>query len=179
MEQQENTPFARVLNKNPVNTLVVSLSIIYLYNLIINWSITIMMFQSWDQMDTSLVEYLAPILLLPIGIIGFWKLKKFGWIIITFLYTYFTFSIFYFILTRLKRSFESSEESGGMNSILDEIGFTTGMETLLLQFLLYLAIVVFVNQPKITNSFSLTKNSRLTTMGIALIVTSIFWFTFL
>ena len=174
-----------------VRILTIGLSIIYVANLIMNWDLIQFTLVDGDKWDLSTVEFLVPKVVLLIGLVGLFLNKKYGWIITTAIYTYFTVSTFIGILIEIK--WLLNEPDFGLNTTnsgplqtqqinKETIDLVFGRRPIYFyvgQFVIPGAILLYLNSTTIIDFFKIHNKVRLQTLGLVGIPTLILGLSFL
>lgn len=160
------------LSKNMLS-LCIFLTLSYLFYLIRDFSLTVFIFRDFTNWDLSIVEYLLPFLLFPIGIYGLWKTKKYGWYLIVGLLTYYAFSTFYTGVTTYK--YYSTNEGQGISNLLDNLFPKPDYPSLILKIVILGGTVIFLNRIKVLELFKIERYKGVLLIVIIGILSTMLW----
>ncbi|MCU4157332.1 hypothetical protein J1N10_15250 [Carboxylicivirga sp. A043] len=130
-----------------IKVISVGILIAYFAYISFDWDYVFLMFADFKNWDFSVIEFLLPIILVPIGVIGLWKIKKIGWLVITIVLTYLLWTI---ILTTF------TEQLG----ILILIG----------------GLLAYINSPSVIKTFKISRVARILGIGVPTIILFAIWF---
>jgi len=150
-----------------IKLITIGLSIPYLIFLFNTWDLFILMFQDFGNIDFSGILYIVPILSFPIGLFGFWTIKKYGWIIITILLTIFAMNALISLAFEIKWAMQSSFQYS--NPALDELFGKNGFAFHIGQLLLFVGLIYFLNIRKVIEKFKINKRTQLLVIGLTAI----------
>lgn len=176
-------PIAEKTTKRQIKLAAIGLTIIFLIYLIGNWYLIVVSIQDIGNADISSLEYFAPLILFPIGIYGFWKLKKYGWIILTILLTYFVMTTLLSMGLEIKWALQKpiQFESNGLlqmqeveNSAWDRLFGTKGYPFYIGQLAIFVGFFIFLNKKTVIEKFMISKQTRLLTIGLTVIPLMVF-----
>jgi hypothetical protein len=120
-----------------------------------------------DKWDWSLAESIVPLILLPIGVILFWKRKKIGWFLIAIFLTYSAISTFGVFLLNLDR--RPSQFSG-----IDNLFPVIPSASFILLFLLYGASLWLIYKNKVRSIFKIPEQPAFYTISLTAILILIY-----
>ena len=155
-----------------VKSLCIFLSLSYLYHLIQNFEMIRLWFLDYKHWDLSMVEYMSPYILYPIGIYNLWKHKKRGWYVITGLLTYDVIStVFYSISTY----YYFADNSYGLFGIMDELMPIPDIKSTLLRVIVLGGIVVFLNKKALLDLYGINKKNGLIFIACIALISTLLW----
>ena len=153
----------------------IGLTISFLFFFIKNWSLTILMIRNIGNADISSLVYFAPLILFTIGLIGFWKSKKYGWVIVSILLTSLTITTLITMGLEIKWVMRApiQFENGGYiqmheveNSALKELFDKKGFAFYIGQLILSSGLLIFLNRKKITEKYLINRRTQLLVIGL-------------
>ena len=165
---------------NPISTnrivkiIAILLTISYLYYFINNWDLTILILKDIKNWDFSVLEYFIPLILFPVGIYGFWLLKKYGWILITILLAYLIVLAFISIVLEIKFWMLYSD--------IPLFQFLIGSYSLklsIIQTVIIGSVLTYINLATIRNHFKISNQTSFITISISLLIFASFGLTML
>ena len=171
-----------------IKLITIGLSIPYLIFFFNNWELTVSGLQHLGDADLSVLQYFAPIVLFPIGLFGFWTLKKFGWTILTILLTYLAITAMVSLALEIKWAMQPpfQFDNNGLLSIqpvdnpaLDELLGKKGFAFHIGQIFLLLGILIYLNRQTITEKFKISKRTQLLAIGVTAVPFILFGLTIL
>jgi len=161
-----------------IKGITIGLLILYLINFISSWSLTKMTLLNVEYWDFTTVIHFVPLILFPIGLFGFWKLKKFGWTILTILITTSTVAALFSTLHGIKRMLEEDKQHFSSNFNIEFSMPEYGMgkfSSQLVQFIVIGGILYYIYTPRISERFEIRNRSRLIVVGLTAALNAIFW----
>ena len=156
-------------------------AILFFLELIIVWN----SFNSYYAFSFVSLENIIPIILIPIGIYGLIKTRKYGWSLIVIFTTYqiisSSFSLFSSLRYYIKDQFSESNniESDLIflieNEFLDNLNPINAIPSYIVNLLIFGSIFWFMNKINIKEKFIIKKEIQLYTIVFTIIPTIVFW----
>ncbi len=171
-------PVAEKTTERQIKLTAIGLTIIFLIYLVRNWSLAVISVQDIGNADISLLEFFAPIILFPIGLYGFWKMKKYGWIILAILLTYFIVTTMFTIGLETKWALHKpiQFESSGLlqmqeieDFVLDRFFGKKAFPFYIGQLVVFVGFFIFLNKKVIMEKFVISKRLQLLVIGLTTI----------
>ena len=168
-----------------IKIITVALAIPYLIFFINNFRLIVSAFQDILHADFSVYAFLVPIILFPIGLFGFWTIKKYGWIIIAILATCMLASIFLSLALEIKYALHPPfhfSNSGLIsihpvhNSFSDQLFGKKRFYINVGQIIYCLGLIFMLNRYTITQQYNISKRTQWLTVGLTAIPFIIFGF---
>lgn len=135
-----------------IKLITVGLSIPFLIFLYGSYDLLLMIFQNLNEIDFSVILYIIPIILFPIGLFGFWSFKKFGWIILTILITAFSLNTIISLINEIKWASYHYDSPAS-----DSIYFRSNNAIYFGQLVLFLGLLFYLNKKIVIEKFKIKK----------------------
>lgn len=171
-----------------IKMIAIVLAISYLFFFSRDFKVAAFALQDMRNADFSVYLFLLPLILFPIGIFGFWMMKKFGWIIIAALITCSAVSEITSFAMQIKHALAPPIHfnNTGIISIhpvhnltLDQLLGKKGFYISVGQIIVLVGFLVFLNRKIITEKFKISKKTQLWVAGLTAIPFIILGLTFL
>lgn len=162
MEKQKTT------HKGILITSII-LTVSYLFYLFNKKFLTLQLLKDYEIWNITTLEYFIPIILLPIGIFLLYRYKKTGWIITSSLLMYFLTIAIYLMSIELKLGvFKNSIENHNM--IFNNFHSGKGATLYIIQILVLLLILTFLNLKKVKNIYDINNKIQIATLLFPIII---------
>lgn len=153
-------------------SLCIFLTVSFLFYLLRDFRMIVLFFSDVGDWDLSVIGFLFPFLLFPIGIYGLWKSKRYGWYLIVGLLTYFSFATAYSGISFYKYSMG---DGGGIFEQLEGLFPRPSIASIIFRFIVLFGIVYFLNRTRILKIFNVKRTNGLVFVGAILLVSIAIW----
>ena len=154
----------------------IGLTIAFIASLIYNWSVAVFMLQGIGITDIVSIEFFAQMILFPIGLFGFWTIRKYGWIILSILFTYIAVGKLLELGLEIKWAMRTPNQSnsGGLELLLDEFESFADKQyfgrrdyaSIIVQLILFSGLLIFLNRQAITERYMISRRTQLLVIGL-------------
>lgn len=162
-----------------IQMITVGLLISYLLHLINNLGLIILELQNFGSSDMRTLVYFTSLILFPIGLYGFSATKKYGWIILTILFSFFTLTTLNIIGLEIKWAMQlptNYENTGPVqiqdfnNPELNNLLSKKGLVLYIGQLLILVSLLIFINKLTITEKYIISRQTQLFVFVISLVI---------
>lgn len=152
------------------------LSLVYAYNIIANYSVLWYTLTDPNYFDFSVVLFVGPFILFPIGIFGLIKSRKFGWYIVSGLLSYYTISLIIdaIIIYQISTQYENGG-GGGMYYFIEDLIPVPAIGVIFVNLLVLSGSVYFLCKKDTLKYFAIHKKDALTFVSVITMLTSVLW----
>lgn len=171
MEKSKNIRIGKLI-------IISVLTIAYISYFVENWELTVLLIHDIKNIDFSALEYFGPLILFPIGIYGFIKVKRYGWIILTILLLYSIFTVSLFIINGIIDIFSPPVvfKNEGIiqmqeveNSALNELFGFKDILFYIFQFIIRVSFLFFLNKKAILEEYMISRKIQILVMNLTII----------
>lgn len=164
--------------------LLIGVIIVYVLYLLQNGETAIGLLQDITGAGIGMLEYLLPFVLFPVGIYGLWKMKKYGWVLLTVLLAYYTVTLLSIMLLDLQGiSPPAAPVNPGSPLQLEmvENPFSFGLQgnerwgVYIGTWLLLAGLLVLINRKRITDIYGISRPTQMWAMGMAALPLLLLW----
>lgn len=181
---QENPPTI----DRKINLIVIVFGLMALYRIYQQFDmIQLILTSNLAEWEISLVLFFLPMILLPIGVFHFWKRNKVGWILMSIFFVYnFVNGVVFFLMTwewKKEEKYSRNDYSDGEflimdyedhENYIDHFFPETNSYIYVLIIAVYGATLWYICKEDIRKEFQVEEKSALITIGISVLITSIF-----
>lgn len=160
-----------------IRLIAIFFAVVYIYQLINNWGLTALMLQDYARWDISTLEYFAPIVLVPIGVLGLLRTKRTGWIISSVFLSYIIISDLVSIIVTISWSnmFDNPSRQESLHVTWERHAMERafGLKDVsfyIVQVLIYGTIFIYFNRRKVKELFQISKHTQWLVFGMIAIL---------
>ena len=154
-----------------INLIVISFGILFLYQVISEFSMLTSMFKSVSAFDLNTFFYLLPFIIIPIVIFLFWQRKTIGWILLVFICIYSEVGILWMFLETVGSSLSGS---GGFDNLFPR----PSLISYVIPLIIFGGILYVLCKPTMKEVFKIDNQKMIGTIVISVLLTIIFNFAF-
>lgn len=161
--------------------LLIGVIIVYVLYLLQNGETAIGLLQDITGAGIGMLEYLLPFVLFPVGIYGLWKMKKYGWVLLTVLLAYYTVTLLSIMLLDLQGISPPVNPGSPLQLEMVENPFSFGLQgnerwgVYIGTWLLLAGLLVLINRKRITDIYGISRPTQMWAMGMAALPLLLLW----
>jgi hypothetical protein len=144
-----------------IRLIVIVFGGLFLYQFIKDFKIHVMYIKDFPAFPFESTLYFAPLILLPVAILTFWKRIRIGWFLLVIFITYSTVDVLWVLIQYFLLGPPSD------NSILGTLFPRPSISTLIVRLIFFGGTLYVICKQNIRNEFSISENKMLATIIIA------------
>jgi hypothetical protein len=156
-------PLTGLSTSKTIRILAITLTIGYGIQVFLKSGLLISLLLSLDEADISVLEFLTPIVLFPFGLYGFWKMRKYGWVLLVVVITYITVGNLTTLAIEIKWELQGS--NGISRAVADAIFYNWGLAFYVGRFVVFAGILYVLNKPNILGAYGVSRATQWKVIG--------------